>query len=45
MKAFWQAIAKLGAKLAVWAAEHPDQAVVIVRGVAKAAKTAQAPQS
>jgi len=37
MKAFWAAIAKYAAKLAVYAAEHPDQVIAVVNA-AKAVK-------
>lgn len=36
MKVFWQAVMKAAAKLALYAAEHPDQVAAIVN-VAKAA--------
>lgn len=37
MKAFWQAVMKAAAKLAIYAAEHPDQVQAIVTA-AKAVK-------
>jgi len=37
VKAFWKALAKYAAKLAVYAADHPDQVIAVVNA-AKAAK-------
>lgn len=37
MKAFWKALATLAAKVAVYAAEHPDQ-VIAIASAAKAKK-------
>jgi hypothetical protein len=36
MKAFWQAVAKYATKIAVYAAEHPDQVIAIVNDIAAA---------